>query len=134
MQIDLNSLVSILFCLSNPHSRSQLSDVAEGLNYLHTYNVIHGDLKGVCGRLKPRTTTVLILGQPNVLIDAFGDARIVDFGFATVTQNLDSVRSLSCQGGQTLRWSAPEVLNGERHSEEADIFAFAMVMVEVRHD
>ena len=25
----------------------QLSDIAEGLNYLHSCNVIHGDLKGV---------------------------------------------------------------------------------------
>lgn len=27
-----------------PH---QLSDVTEGLNFLHSYSVIHGDLKGV---------------------------------------------------------------------------------------
>ena len=34
---------------------SQLSDVAEGLNYLHSCNVVHGDLKGVrdCSRYRP---------------------------------------------------------------------------------
>ena len=34
-----------------PH---QLSDVAEGLNYLHSCNMIHGDLKGVrdCSRYR----------------------------------------------------------------------------------
>ena len=27
---------------------NQLSDVAKGLCYLHSCNVVHGDLKGVC--------------------------------------------------------------------------------------
>jgi len=36
-----------------PHLlRYQLSDVANGLCCLHFCNVIHGDLKGVCGRSK----------------------------------------------------------------------------------
>ena len=40
--------------------RYQLSDVAEGLCYLHSCNVIHGDLKGVSGYPKSRLTTALI--------------------------------------------------------------------------
>ena len=31
----------------------QLSDVAKGLYYLHSCNVIHGDLKGVCSHSNP---------------------------------------------------------------------------------
>ena len=65
-------------------------------------------------------------------MDYSGDARIADFGFATVTQNLDSVQSAKCQRG-TLQWTAPEVLNEEPYSKEADVFSFAMVMIEVRH-
>ena len=38
---------------SLPHR--QLSDVAEGLNYLHHCSVIHGDLKGVRGYSKSRS-------------------------------------------------------------------------------
>ena len=37
--------------------QSQLSDVAKGLCYLHSCNVIHGDLKGVRGCSKSRFTT-----------------------------------------------------------------------------
>ena len=36
---------------------SQLLDVAKGLCYLHSCNVIHGDLKGVRGCSKSRFTT-----------------------------------------------------------------------------
>ena len=64
-------------------------------------------------------------------MDDSGNARIADFGFATVTQNLDSVQSAQCQCG-TPRWTALEVLNEGPYSKEADIFSFAMVMIEVR--
>ncbi|KAF9644146.1 kinase-like protein [Thelephora ganbajun] len=91
-----------------------LSDVTEGLYYLHSCNMIHGDLKG-----------------QNILVDDSGHARIVDFGFAIVTRNLDSMSSASHHNGYTPRWTAPEVLDGEPHSKEGDIFSFAMVMIEV---
>ena len=64
-------------------------------------------------------------------MDDSGNARIADFGFATVTQNLDSMQSAHCQRG-TLRWTAPEVLDEGPYSKEADVFSFAMVMIEVR--
>ena len=94
--------------------------------------MIHGDLKGVCGRPKSRFTIVLTRVQPNILIDDSGNARIADFGFTTVTLNLDSVRSAQGQHGFTPRWTAPEVLKEGPHSKEADTFSFAMVMIEVR--
>ena len=36
----------------------QLSDVAEGLNYLHSCNMIHGGLKGVRDWPRSRLTTI----------------------------------------------------------------------------
>ena len=79
------------------------------------------------------STVVLIPGQPNILVGDSGNALIADFGLATVTQNLDSMQSISRQRGHTPRWAAPEVLNEGTYSKEADIFSFAMVMIEVRH-
>jgi len=38
-------------CLSHAYFRRKLSDVAEGLCYLHSRNMVHGDLKGVRGFL-----------------------------------------------------------------------------------
>jgi len=66
-------------------------------------------------------------------MDDSGHARITDFGLAVITQNLDSVRSTSSQHGHTPRWAAPEVLKEGNSSKEADIFSFAMVMIEVCH-
>ncbi|KAF9644348.1 kinase-like protein [Thelephora ganbajun] len=92
-----------------------LSDIAEGLYFLHSRNIIHGDLKG-----------------PNILVDSAGHARITDFGLATVTRNLHSIRNASDDQGHTARWTAPEILNEEgTYSKEADVFSFAMVMIEV---
>ena len=51
MQIDLDSYVSPQLCLSHTYSRHKLSHVAEGLCYLHSRNIVHGDLKGVRGFL-----------------------------------------------------------------------------------
>ena len=58
MQIDLDSQVSFLFYLPYTYSRYQLSGVAKGLCYLHSCNIIHGDLKGVCSS-QARSTVIL---------------------------------------------------------------------------
>jgi len=78
---------------------------------------------------------VLTPGQQNILVDKSGHACIADFGLATITQTLDLIPNASHQRGHTLRWTAPEILKeqGGAYSKEADIFSFAMVMIEVCH-
>lgn len=111
----------------------QLSDVAEGLNYLHSCNVIHGDLKGVRDCFRYLFITTLTLNQPNVLVDTTGHARITDCGIAVVTRNLDSMQSPPDEHEDNLRWIAPEMLDGRgTYTKEADVFSFAMVTIEVR--
>ena len=42
------------------------------------------------------------------------------------------MRSTLDHGGHTARWTAPEILNDVgTYSKEADVFSFAMVMIEV---
>ena len=66
-------------------------------------------------------------------MDVAGRARITDFGLATVTRDLNSVRSASGDLGHDARWTAPEILKGQgTYSRETDIFSLAMVMIEVR--
>ena len=115
------------------HFHRQLSDVAHGLCFLHSRNVVHGDLKGVRNFFHPDFTTRLTRIQSNILVDALGRARITDFGLAAVTQNLDSIRIVSNDKDQIAQWTAPEILGEEgTYGKEADIFSFGMVMIEVR--
>ena len=66
-------------------------------------------------------------------MDTAGHAMITDCGVAMVTQNLDSMRGAPDEHGDNTRWIAPEILaNRGTFSKEADVFSFAMVMIEVR--
>lgn len=69
--------------------------------------------------------------QPNILVDDSGRPRITDFGLATVPQNQAAKRPFLDDQGT--RWAAPEILHESgTYSKEADVFSFAMVMIEVR--
>jgi len=133
MWTDLDWHVSLLLRLFHAYSRYQLSDATEGLNYLHSCNVIHGDLKGVRSSIS-RFATILMASQLNILVDNTGRVRLADFGLTTVTQNPNSMQNISRVGGFTSGWAAPEILKEEEAcSKKADVFSLAMVMIEVRH-
>ncbi|KAF9649285.1 kinase-like protein [Thelephora ganbajun] len=91
-----------------------LSDVAKGLCYLHSRDVIHGGIKGA-----------------NILVDDSGHARIADFSEAILAKDEDSVGDDSGVPDHSPRWTAPEVLNKGAYNKAADIFSFAMTMIEV---
>ena len=108
----------------------KLCGVANGLEYLHSNDVAHGNLGVVCGDSSVGITADLTLVQPNILVETSGQVRITDFGLAMMPRDPDSRRDFT--DDQTTRWTAPEVLRGGLRSKEADVFAFAMVMIEVR--
>lgn len=70
--------------------RRLVRQVAEGLIYLHSQDVVHGDLKG-----------------GNVLVDTSGDAALCDFGLARLLRDCPSSFTTSNVGMGTLRWCAP---------------------------
>ena len=66
------------------------------------------------------------------MVDGSGNARIVDFGLASVVRDPNSVESNS-DVGYSPRWTAPEILRGGvSASKESDVFSFGMVIYEVR--
>lgn len=73
-----------------------------------------------------------MFSEPNILIDDRGYARVSDFGLASIARGKYST-GVNSDKGHTVRWSAPEVLFGAvPASKQADMFAFGMVVVEVR--
>jgi len=98
-----------------------LVDVAKGLKYLHSLDVVHGNLKGT-----------------DVLINENGVACITDYGLASIAN--ETILESTSDVGTYLnpRWTAPELLDPDNSevqtiiaSKASDIYSYAMVMIEV---
>ncbi|KAL0570232.1 hypothetical protein V5O48_011740 [Marasmius crinis-equi] len=97
-----------------------LCEVAEGLNYLHSFDIVHGDLTG-----------------SNVLIDGDGRARLGDFGLSSLMADFDGCHYSSHLGG-AVRW-ADASLYMIRHEEDripvlttcSDIYSLGSVILEI---
>lgn len=69
------------------------------------------------------------------MVDESGNARITDFGLTKIARASDSLVTTTQGQGQSLRWTAPELLvSGQGVSKESDVFSFGMVMIEVGGD
>lgn len=89
-------------------------DVARAVQYFLSQNFIHRDLK-----------SQNLLVQPNFIV------KLCDFGLAreNVKRKGGHAKNMSIVG--TDEWMAPEIILGEDYAEEADIFSYGMVLVEL---
>ncbi|KAG6906988.1 hypothetical protein DXG01_011064 [Tephrocybe rancida] len=99
---------------------SLVTDIAEGLEYLHTMEpkIVHGDLKAV-----------------NILISDLHRACLADFGLSSASES-QAIRLTSFSStprGGTTRWTAPELLKGSENvsNTQTDVYAFACVCYEI---
>ena len=69
------------------------------------------------------------------MIDSNHTARIADFGLTSLLRHPSiSISVTPPTWGGTYRWMAPELFDGKsRPSKESDVYAFGMVIYEVRH-
>ncbi|KZV86628.1 kinase-like protein [Exidia glandulosa HHB12029] len=89
-----------------------LTEILDGLIYLHGLQMVHGDLKGA-----------------NILILDDGTACIGDFGVSAV---LDELPSRTATSAGTWRWTAPELFDDHgSHTKSSDMWAFGCVMIEL---
>ncbi|KDQ16917.1 hypothetical protein BOTBODRAFT_186127 [Botryobasidium botryosum FD-172 SS1] len=94
-----------------------LLQVAEGLEYLHGLNAVHGD---ICGN--------------NILVSASGDAYIADFGLSLVEgKSHPEDYSSSWHNGGNARWKAPELMaeSDPCRSTMSDMFSFGRLILEL---
>ncbi|CAE6475609.1 unnamed protein product [Rhizoctonia solani] len=87
--------------------------VASGLEYMHSCNTVHGDLKAL-----------------NVLVSSDGVAKLSDFDFSIMSEASTLVFSESSNSRLgSLRWTAPEMLLEEvpKRTTQSDIYALGMV-------
>ncbi|KAJ7775946.1 hypothetical protein DFH07DRAFT_73020 [Mycena maculata] len=91
-----------------------MHETAQGMEYLHDKDVIHGDLKAA-----------------NVLVDARMHCVVSDFGQTEMKSEVLRINNVPpLQKDQ--RWYAPELLLGSSHmNHETDIYSYAMCCVEI---
>ncbi|XP_012087364.1 uncharacterized protein LOC105646171 isoform X2 [Jatropha curcas] len=91
-------------------------DAAFGMEYLHSKNIVHFDLK--CDNL------LVNLKDPQRPI-----CKVGDFGLSKIKRN--TLVTGGVRG--TLPWMAPELLNGSSNkvSEKVDVFSFGIVLWEI---
>ncbi|KXS13185.1 kinase-like protein [Gonapodya prolifera JEL478] len=91
-----------------------LLDIAQGMQYLHSRGIVHGDLKGL-----------------NILVDKHGNALITDLRFARVRYLTQTSKTLVAPTVGTRRWMAPEHLSHGNMTQAGDTYAFALICYEI---
>ncbi|PCH42836.1 hypothetical protein WOLCODRAFT_164050 [Wolfiporia cocos MD-104 SS10] len=95
---------------------TMMREIAEGMQYLHARDIVHGDLKGA-----------------NVFITDDGHCILADFGQSQNANDGNQVNHSEIDQGGTLQWQAPELLRSKdsQITKETDIYAFAMCCLEI---
>ncbi|KAG9045165.1 hypothetical protein FS837_006933 [Tulasnella sp. UAMH 9824] len=101
--------------LSIPERISLVYDTADGLTYLHSQSVCHGDIKAA---------NVLVNKERRAVICDLGLARLYDENFARLESTGSSSRG-------SLRWCSPELLNDQPRSLASDVYAWAWLVWEI---
>ncbi|KAF7373420.1 Kinase-like protein [Mycena sanguinolenta] len=117
LRMSTNWQVSCLFETGRfIYIKVKLYEIAQGLQYLHSRNIVHGDLRGA-----------------NILINDDWSACLADFGLSSFS---DSSSSTSARGG-SLYWMAPELFDPDRfgykftRTPATDVYAFGCVCLEL---
>ncbi|KAG8923378.1 hypothetical protein FRC02_011171, partial [Tulasnella sp. 418] len=114
---NINSYIQSQKCANR---RALARDVVNGLQYLHSIPVAHGDLKG-----------------ENVLVDAKGRASLCDFGMSQFIDDASRIAGLTTTNahvGGTDRFMSPELLEDEPKTTATDVWALGCLIFQILTD
>ncbi|KZS95202.1 kinase-like protein, partial [Sistotremastrum niveocremeum HHB9708] len=100
--------------------------VAEGLTYLHTNHIVHGDLKG---------SNIFITDDRSPVLADFGVSRLAELDSVFTNDSVMTSTSHNLKG--TIRFMAPELFENDDvlHANKAtDVWAFGCVLLVSRMD
>lgn len=96
-----------------PLVRNFVKQILHGLNFLHSQDIVHRDIKGA-----------------NILVDNKSCIKISDFGISKKTESgLYVTHRPSLQG--SVFWMAPEVVKQTSYTRKADIWSLGCLVVEM---